>query len=160
MSEQDILQKAQRFDMDTTNMYCLNYKDWPTITNGLKGVADLLVFNKQGEYIPYSPNDEWICKSNIVGYLTQLRTDTTYTTSSSRTLAHNLSTLRTLKGKKVELTELPEADFYVFAYWATFIGRVNKENLPIWEQDARNNPKAKIHLMKVSLDIQEWWEVY
>lgn len=159
MSEKDILKKAQHFDIDTSNMYCLNFEDWPTITNSLKGVPDMLVFNKVGEHIPYSENDAWICKSNIDGYLALLQpVDTMHAISPGRTLAHQLSTLRTLKGKKVELAELPPADFYVFAFWATFIGKVNKDNVPIWERDARSNTKAKVHLMKVSVDIQEWWD--
>jgi hypothetical protein len=50
------------------------------------------------------------------------------------------------------------ADFYLLIYWNVWTGKLNKDHVKIWEDLARENKNCKIKVIKVNLDIQEYWE--
>lgn len=50
-----------------------------------------------------------------------------------------------------------EADLYVFIYWTRWIGKLNKDHVKIWEQQALNNSKTNIQVFKINMNFQEYW---
>ena len=68
-----------------------------------------------------------------------------------------LDKYRDLKGNPLVKSNLKPADFYVLLYWTVWTGKLNKDHVKIWEQLARNNTNAKIEIVKVNLDFQEYW---
>jgi hypothetical protein len=56
------------------------------------------------------------------------------------------------------LRQPDSADFYLLIYYTSWSGRLNKDHVKIWEDQARNNTNAKIRVYKVNLDFQEYWE--
>jgi hypothetical protein len=64
--------------------------------------------------------------------------------------------LKDLNGKNVEI-DLSDANYHVFIYWAKFAGKLNKDHVKVWENQALENTKTKIKVYKVNMDFQEHW---
>jgi len=39
-----------------------------------------------------------------------------------------------------------------------WIGRLNKDHVKVWEADAKANMNCNIEIIKINMDIQEWWD--
>ena len=121
-------------------------------------LPDIVVFDRQGRYIPYSDDGEWICKSNLSPFISLLSDTATYQTDSSRSAGDMLDGLYSLDGEPAHFLLNEETDFVVVVLWASFIGgRLAKNNIPEWELQARENSNANIDIVKISLDPQAWW---
>ena len=57
--------------------------------------------------------------------------------------------------KPVTIEKAKETDFYLFIFWTRYSGRLNKDHVKIWEEQANNNKNSKIKVIKVSFDQQE-----
>lgn len=159
-TEQYLIKFLQKQGIDTTNLYSYSYPKWGqtlSVEPQLR-FPDIFVFDKQGRYIPYSPDGKWICKSNVAPFIEQLADTAVYDVDSSRSRSEMLSNLYSFRGEEVVFSPAPETDFVVVVIWASFIGgRLAKENIPEWERQATDNPHANIELIKISLDLQAWW---
>lgn len=146
-------------EIDKSAVYSLTVDGVKEVFNDLGGLPRMLIFNKEGEYIPYvSPGDTSTCIGDAQDFFKDLDANKTYTVSDERTLESTMKELRTLDGEVVLMDNLPKADFYVLAYWATYMGRMNKENLREWIADEEANDKSDVHILKVSCDFQTWWK--
>jgi hypothetical protein len=43
-------------------------------------------------------------------------------------------------------------------YWTVWAGKLNKDHVKIWEDQARNNKNCKVKVIKVNMDMQEYWD--
>jgi hypothetical protein len=64
--------------------------------------------------------------------------------------------LRDVRGNAYK--PLPPADFYILINWTVWTGKLNKDHVKVWEELARKNAAARIHVVKVNLDMQEYWD--
>ncbi len=146
---------------DTTDVYAVDSKEWQRLFNeGLpnKRVPEIMVFDRQGRYIPYAEVGKWICLGEVDPFIASLTDTGQYHISDFTTLERELSGLRALNGSYPAVADSTH-DFVVLAYWAYFLGgNLARNNLPGWEQDAAGNTRARIRLIKVSLDPQLWWK--
>lgn len=152
-TEESLLKKSQKFGFRTDNLATVNETDYLHILQKC-GIPDAHIFDKQGRYIEYRATEE-SCNAGLFNYIPKLGIDTTHKYTDVTTLQAEIQRLRDLKGNA--LPPLPEADYYVFIYWAAFTGKLNKDHVKAWEDLAASNKKTKIAVVKVNLDIQDYW---
>jgi hypothetical protein len=156
-NEITIKKKANKFGLDTTNIFSVNASDFLRTFKDAGGIPAGAIFNSEGNYIEYRETDT-SCNAGLFKFIPGLNTVTTYNKTGKTTLDNELNKYRDLKGNKISQANLKPADFYLFLYWTIWTGKLNKDHVKVWEQLARDNTKAKIEIIKVNLDIQEYWD--
>ena len=152
-----IKKKAFKYGLDTTNIVTLNSANFLQTFNEIRGVPDGNIYDSKGNYIEYKLTDT-SCNAGLFNFIPGLSPEKTYEKTGEPSLEIELNKYRTLTGNKVETKIDNKFDFYLVIYWTVWIGKLNKDHVKIWEEQAKNNNKAKIGVIKVNLDIQEYWD--
>lgn len=153
-NEASIKKKASKFDLDTSNIATLNSKDFLS-TLSKSGIPEASIYDKDGRYIEYRQSDT-SCNAGLFQFIPALNLTSIYNQPDSAELNTELIKFRDLAGRNLSPPE--EADFYLLIYWSIWTGRFNKSHIKIWEDLAQENKNCKIKVIKVNLDIQEYWE--
>lgn len=119
------------------------------------GIPDVMVFSKTGRFIPYG--DEYACNADAFSFIEKLNRKTAYDVNPEITLAGVTAGLTDLHGKPVKVREHGDKDFTVILFWTVYLGRLNKDHVKVWEEQALNNKQADIRVMKINMDFQEHW---
>lgn len=152
-TEKNIRKKALKYDLDTTNILTVNSKDFPKKLNATS-IPDVAIYDRNGKYIEYRQTDT-SCNAGLFQFIPDLNVGTTYNQPDSASLQAEFPKFRDMKGKPVNMPE--HADFYVVIYWAVWAGKLNKDHVKVWEDLAKNNKHAKVKVIKVNLDMQDYW---
>ncbi len=153
-NEKTITKKALKYELDTSNIVTVNSKDFLYVMKG-KGIPDGAVYDKNGKYIEYRQTDT-SCNAGLFQFIPSLNLKDKYKQPEQPDLNTELNKYRDLKGNNLKARE--SADFYLLIYWTVWTGKLNKDHVKIWEDLARQNKNSKIKVIKVNLDIQEYWE--
>ncbi len=153
-NEKSIIKQALKYKLDTTNIVTVSSKNYFDVLKG-KGIPDAAIYDKDGKYIEYRQTDS-SCNAALFQFIPELSLTKQYTKTDSLTIRQELNKFRNLKGYPVK--SLEKADFYVLIYWTVWAGRLNKDHVKIWEDLANNNQNCNIKVIKVNLDIQEYWD--
>lgn len=151
---QSIIKKAEKFGLDTHNIVSVNSKDFLWVLK-YQGIPDAGVYNSEGKYIEYRQTDT-SCNAGLYQFIPDLRIENTYHYPDSADLNTELNKFRNLYGQKISINE--KADFYILIYWTVWAGKLNKDHVKIWEDLAKQNTHCKIKVIKVNLDLQEYWD--
>ncbi len=142
--------------INTDNIYAVDFNDFVSIVNIIKAVPEIMVFSSNNKLIKYK--EDTACNANAFSYIENLSEDMEFQYVDSITLDDYLSKLKDFSGNSVTINKTDDTDFYLFIFWTRYTGRLNKNHVKVWEEQANNNSKAKIRVLKVNLDQQEWWE--
>ncbi|OJV54053.1 MAG: hypothetical protein BGO31_11850 [Bacteroidetes bacterium 43-16] len=153
-SKVSILKTALRYGLDTTDMYTVAAKDFLG-TFSARPLPDILVFDSAGNYIEYRNADTY-CNGVLFDFIPSLHPEGIYPKAGTTTLQEEMKKLRDIDGHELS-TALEKADFYLLIYWTVWMGKLNKDQVKVWEQLARQNKKSNIKVLKVNLDIQQSW---
>ena len=153
-SEKTILKAAKKYKLDSTNILTVNSKDFLYVLNG-QSIPDAAIYDKNGKYIEYRQTDT-SCNAGLFQFIPSLNLNDQYDQPDSANIKTELRKFRDLKG--IELKSLEPADFYVMIYWTVWTGKLNKDHVKIWEDLAKENKNAKIKVLKINLDMQEYWD--
>jgi hypothetical protein len=153
-NEQSVKAKALKFGLDTTNIVTVTSAAFLKTLNQ-HGIPDAGIYDANGKYIEYRASDT-ACNAGLFKFIPELSRDKNYNRPDSLSLAGEFKKFRDLKGR--ELKTVGEADFYVLLYWSVWTGKLNTDHVKVWEDAARNNKSCKIEVIKVNLDIQEYWD--
>lgn len=153
-NEFSLIKKANRFGLDTNNICSINSVDYLSILNG-QGFPDAKIYDKHGNYIEYKSNDS-DCNAGLFEFIPNLNKNTEYKTSTYPNFFEEYAKYRDLKGN--ELIKSNSADFYLVIYWTAWIDRLNKNHVKVWEDLAKENKNCKIEVLKLNLDIQDYWD--
>jgi len=148
-----ILKYSKKKGIDTTDIVAINVDAY---TSKLNGIPDIDIFDKNGKYIEYRQTDS-SCNAGLFSFIPELKPDGIYKLSEKTDLGTELKKIRTLTGESYIIKDKSNYDFFLIIYWAVFTGRLNKNHVLVWEQEASNNKNAKIKVIKVNVDIQECW---
>jgi hypothetical protein len=149
-----IVKSATKYDLDTTNIVTVNGKDFLYVLKG-KGIPDGAIYDKSGKYIEYRQTDT-SCNAGLFQFIPALNLTDKYNQPDSSNLDIELKKFRDLNGNT--LKRLTTSDFYLLIYWTVWTGKLNKDHVKIWEDLARDNKNCKIQVIKVNLDLQEYWD--
>jgi len=152
-NKESIIKYCKKKGMSMDNLATINLDDY---VSKLNGVPDVDIFNKKDDYIEYRQTDS-SCNAGLFAFVPELHRDSVYRLTGKTNFNDEIKKLRTLTGEQFVLSDTSDYDFYVIMYWARFTGRLNKNHINIWEQEACNNINAKIKVIKVNVDIQEYW---
>lgn len=153
-NESSILKKAKKYDLRTDNIVTVNVDDFPATLGG-QGIPDCSIYDKNGRYIEYRQADT-SCNAGLFGFIPALNLGTIYNQPDTVTLQEEFKKYRDLKGNAVVMPG--DADFYVLIYWTVWSGKLNEDHVKVWEDLAAQNQKAKVKVVKVNLDLQEYWD--
>lgn len=152
--EASILKKARKYGMRTDNIVTVNIDDFPAVLSH-KAIPDCSIYDSKGKYIEYRQADT-SCNAGLFGFIPALNLNTVYNQPDTITLQDEFKKYRDLKGNVVSLPR--DADFYVLIYWTVWTGKLNKDHVKVWEDLAAQNQQAKVEVVKVNLDFQEYWD--
>lgn len=153
-NQESITKKALKFGLDTTNIVSVTSKDFPYVLKSTS-IPNAAIYDSKGKYIEYRQTDT-SCNAGLFDFIPNLNVLGTYNKPDSSSLAEEWSKFRDLRGNEMNLPN--NADFYLLIYWNVWTGKLNKDHVKIWEELARENKNCKIKVIKVNLDIQEYWE--
>ena len=153
-NQESITKKALKFGLDTTNIVSVTSKDFPYVLKSTS-IPNAAIYDSNGKYIEYRQTDT-SCNAGLFDFIPKLNVSGTYNKPDSSSLAEEWTKFRDLKGNAMNLPN--NADFYLLIYWNVWTGKLNKDHVKIWEDLARENKNCKIKVIKVNLDIQEYWE--
>lgn len=153
-NQESITKKALKFGLDTTNIVSVTSKDFPYVLKSTS-IPNAAIYDSKGKYIEYRQTDT-SCNAGLFDFIPKLNVSGTYNKPDSSSLAEEWTKFRDLKGNEMSLPD--NADFYLLIYWNVWTGKLNKDHVKIWEDLARENKNSKIKVIKVNLDIQEYWE--
>lgn len=154
-NEQTIKKRALKYDLDTSNIVTV-YNQSTAYDISAHGIPNAAIYDGNGKYIEYRQSDT-SCNAGLFQFIPDLKLITSYNKPDSLNLKSELAKYRDLKGNS--LNELRKADFYVVIYWAVWTGKLNKDHVKIWEDLAKNNQNCKVEVIKVNLDLQEYWNL-
>jgi hypothetical protein len=153
-NQESITKKALKFGLDTTNIVSVTSKDFPYVLKSTS-IPNAAIYDSNGKYIEYRQTDT-SCNAGLFDFIPKLNVSGTYNKPDSSSLAEEWKKFRDLKGNVMNLPN--NSDFYLLIYWNVWTGKLNKDHVKIWEDLARENKNCKIKVIKVNLDIQEYWE--
>jgi hypothetical protein len=153
-NQESITKKALKFGLDTTNIVSVTSKDFPYVLKSTS-IPNAAIYDSNGKYIEYRQTDT-SCNAGLFDFIPKLNVSGTYNKPDSSGLAEEWTKFRDLKGNVMNLPN--NADFYLLIYWNVWTGKLNKDHVKIWEDLARENKNCKIKVIKINLDIQEYWE--
>ncbi len=153
-NEQTIKDKALKFGLDTTNIVTVNEYDFLQVMKG-QGIPDGQIFDRNGHFINYRQTNT-DCNAGLFEFIPNLKTDTVCIINDSILLVDKLMKFRDFNGNILQ--EIESADFYLLIYWTVWTGKLNKDHVKIWEDLALENQNCKIKVIKVNLDMQEYWD--
>ena len=148
-----ILKKALKYDMDTSNIATVSSNEYLYVLNK-RGIPDGAIYDRDGQYIEYRQADT-SCNAGLFQFIPNLNLSNKYNQPDSSDLLTTLKKYRDLTGNNLASPE--PADFHLLIYWSVWTGKLNKNHVKIWEDLARANKNCKINVIKVNLDIQEYW---
>jgi hypothetical protein len=154
-NEQSIKKRALKYGLDTTNIVTVYSPDIAAKLSG-RGIPNASIYDRNGKYIEYRQTDT-SCNAGLFQFIPELDPANSYHMPDSANLNVELAKFRNMKGGV--LSEVEKADFYVLINWAVWTGKLNKDHVKIWEDLAKNNKHAKVKVIKVNLDMQEYWGV-
>lgn len=152
-NEKSIRKSALKYDLDTTAILTVTSTEFLDKISKT-GIPDVAIYDRNGKYIEYRQTDT-SCNAGLFQFIPDLKTGANYHQPDSASLEKEWAKFRDLKGNRVAKPE--EADFYVLIYWAVFAGKLNKDHVKVWEDLAKNNKNAHIKVIKVNMDMQEYW---
>lgn len=153
-NEQSIKKRALKYDLDTTNIVTVSDQSTATDFSATYGIPNAAIYDANGKYIEYRQTDT-SCNAGLFQFIPDLNLTNTYHKPDSTDLKGEWVKFRDMKGKA--LGEVEKADFYVLIYWTVWTGKLNKDHVKIWEDLAKNNKNCKVKVIKVNLDLQEYW---
>lgn len=146
------LEKVNITDKDVYTLDFEGYKKALELIN--KKIPEVLIFDKNGKHIPYG--DEWACNASAFDFIENLNDTTVYTNSEKANLNNLPFGLYSLKGDSLGSPKL-DVSFHIFIFWAKFAGKLNKNHVKVWDNQATNNTKTSIRVYKINMDFQEHW---
>lgn len=158
-SERSIIKYASKKGLLQDNIFTLNQDDWTWAVQNIsfaKSIPDIMVFDKNGNLLKY--REESQCNAQAFSFLLSLTKESKFEYDSLLTMKDLTIKLKDLKGNNASFTINDSTDYYVFIFWAVWIGRLNKDHVKEWETDAHNNKNCSIKVVKVNMDKQEWWD--
>lgn len=153
-NQKTITKRALKYDLDTSNIVTVNCQDFLYVLNG-QSIPDCAIYDRNGKYVEYRQTDT-SCNAGLFEFIPSLNKNDKYNQPDSADLQTELNKFRDLKGGR--LSEPEQADFYLLIYWTVWTGKLNKDHVKIWEDLAKNNKNCKIKVIKVNLDLQEYWD--
>lgn len=153
-NEKTITQTASKYGLKTTNIISVTSNHFLETLNG-QGIPDASIYDRNGKYIEYRSADS-TCNAGLFSFIPTLSKDAVYHKPDSADLKSEMTKFRDLRGNI--LMDPDPADFYLLIYWSVWTGKLNKDHVKIWEDLALANRRCKIEIIKVNLDIQEYWD--
>lgn len=153
-NEKSITKKALKYDLDSSNIVTVNSTDFLYVLNG-QAIPDAAIYDRNGKYIEYRQSDT-SCNAGLFQFIPALNLHDKYHQPDSAELKTELSKFRDLQGNILKSPE--NADFYLLIFWTVWTGKLNKDHVKIWEDQAVENKNCKIKVIKVNMDIQAYWE--
>lgn len=149
-----ILKTALKYGLDTSGIVTVD-ADQFLATLSAQALPDIAVFDRDGAYIEYRATDS-SCNSGLFEFIPALHPEGAYRKTGKTSLQEALKKLRDINGHEIASLD-KKADFYLLIYWTTWIGKLNKDHVRAWEQLALKNKNCTIKVVKVNLDIQDYW---
>lgn len=154
-SETSLRKYLDKTDIETDNVYTLGFADYQRTLKLIDNkLPEVLIFDAEGRYIPYG--DEWACNAGAFDFIEELNDSTAYRVSTKLHRDSIAPGLRTFAGDTPP-SPPTDATYHVYIFWAKFAGKLNKNHVWIWEQQALENNNTSISVYKVNMDFQEHW---
>lgn len=157
VSTAHISKKAARLNLPPDALYGIRQEKYPIIINRIGILPNVFIYDKYHRALNWqSTEDE--CMSRVDNFIAQLKSDSSANLKPDTTFCTAENELVGLyDGKPFSVQALPQADYYIFVYWATYLGRLNREYLTDWLTATQQNHHASFHFIFISGDLRKEW---
>lgn len=155
-NKESILKCANKYKLDTTNIFTSSSQIYLKKLKEADGIPNAAIYDSKGNYIEYRETDT-SCNAGLFSFIPKLKVDTAFKMGKRETLQNEILNYRDLDGKELHNFIDDSNDFYLIIYQTVWTGNLNKDHVKIWEDLAKSNKKSKIKVIKLNLDIQEYW---
>lgn len=155
VSTEKIEKKAKKLGLDTFGLYSVRVQHYPNLLNEVKSLPNIRIYDKAGNLYNYRQNPKgcnW-----AFNFIKNLGSDSTYACINDSSFYKLPFQLEGLHGQPFDTKALPDADYYVFIFWGTFLGKLNQRDVIPCVEQAKNNSHAKIQIIPVSIDLRRHW---
>jgi hypothetical protein len=156
-NSQTILKSANRYKLDTMNFYTVSSKFYLKKLKEADGITNASIYDSKGEYIEYRKTDT-SCNAGLFNFIPNLKVDTLFKKGTKENLKNEYDKYRDLFGNSISDLIDNNHDFYLVIYQSVWTGNLNKDHVKVWEDLAKNNRKSRIKVVKINLDIQQYWD--
>lgn len=155
-NQQTLTKYLSKKDLKKDNVYTVDFNNYPRHLKGIHSkIPEVFIFNQKGQFILYG--EEYACNASAFTFIENLNKDSIYNSTSKSNLDSILIGLCDLKGQANTIDTSDNIDYFLFIYWTRWAGKLNKDHVKVWEQQALNNDKANIQVIKINMDFQEFW---
>lgn len=154
---QSLLQTARKYQLETSNIVTVSPAGRAALMKLFGGIPEALIYNKEGQRIAYKEIGKE-CNAGLFSFIPLMAKNGNYKTLNETKLTEHMGQLRDLNGRPLPENYLDTtADYYILISWAAFTGELNRNHVKKWQELARQNRNAKIQVIAVNVDIQQWW---
>ena len=158
ISDDKISARALQYEMDTTHLYTIMPSKYVAVINEVASGPNVFIYDRAGNRYNYQSDSVETCKGRVEGFIEDLNTNVKYDLANDSSFFRFQHAMEKADGQAFANQVLPEADCYLLVFWATWLGRLNKQYIPDWKAAAQNNPNVKMHILYVSCDMRKAWK--
>jgi len=152
-----IVKKANKLNLEAYTLYSIRPEKYPVVVNRISTLPNVVIYDKYHQAMNWKKTED-ACKASVADFIAQIKSDSNANFTPDTTFREAEKELVELhSGKPLSLQELPKVDYYVFVYWATFLGRLNREYLTDWLAATQQNSQASFHFIFVTGDLRKEW---
>jgi len=152
ISKEKLLKRAKKHGLPTDNQYSINQDGLVKYANQGWSTTQLMIYHKSGKFI--EPKDSNKC-SGVVGVFIDDFTDSTKVNFIDTNATNSyFKYIVDLEGNPVNFK--PKTEYFAILFWASFVGRLNKQNTAHWVELIEE--KENTEYILVALDPRDFWE--
>lgn len=152
---------ARKLTLDTSNVaFAKDTASITALTREFSGYQDILIFNRAHKYVPYK-GDSVTCNASVDTIFKRIcRIE-----ENDIITAHHINFdkfIHMLDNHNHALDDIhdPKYDYIVFADYAKFFPKVNKNHIPGWDKAIKSNHgTCKTKIIYVDLDYLDSWHL-
>lgn len=158
-NEHTITESAQKHGLNRQFITTVAESDYASLFKEFgNSIPEAMIFDRQGNYIEYKDSAK-ACNAGLFKFIPALTRQNNYKIIRECYLNEEISKLRTIDGQPLPGNYLDTtADYYIFLSWAAYVGKLNEDHVKIWQDLSAQNPNAKIQVVEINFDTQQWWQ--
>ena len=152
ISKEKVLKRAKKHGLPIDNQYSITQEGLVKYANQGWSTTQLMFYHSSGEFI--EPKDSNKC-SGVVGVFIDDFTDSSKVNIIDTNATNSyFKYIVDLDGNPVVFK--PKTEYFTVLYWASFVGRLNKQNTANWVKLIAE--KENVEYILVALDPRYFWE--
>lgn len=163
-TEKQILSFLEKEGYSTENLYCLERGTHARVAGmAVSSIGNFTrseLYTKEGYRLEARDTSIKECWGLTYDYYKNLADSSLFAVDSSQNIYADTDlqgSLENLSGKAQPFFSCQDCDYIVLVYWASFLGKLSKQNLDFARLIQTYNPSYRIQVIQINMDFQKRW---